>query len=107
MTHAPDLAALDALDDEVTLPTYEVLARFRVPAGETDAVASVTARLSAAQQPFHEVTVERREDDGSTMVLVRFVLVSVDQHTAVLGLDETLRAAGLAPDEVWADHQLN
>ena len=38
--------------------------------------------------------------------MVRFVLVSVDGHTAVLGLDETLRAAGLSPDEVWAGNQV-
>ena len=97
----------EALDGDVALPTYEVLARFRSSAtSESDAVAEVTRRLTEQHEPFHEITVERQEEDGTWMVVVRFVLVSVDAHTAVVGLDETLRSAGVAPDEVWADHQL-
>lgn len=111
MSQAAELPLPDELTDEpgaVSLPTYEVLARFRsTQASEQAAVAEVSQRLSAAEEPFHEVTVERREDDGSFLVVARFVLVSVDAHTAVVGLDETLRAAALAPDEVWADHQLS
>lgn len=98
----------DETGDDVALPTYAILARFKIMASEErEAVDLVTARLTAAEQPFHEVTVERREGDGAWMVVVRFVLVSVDGHTAVGGLDETLRAADLAPDEVWADQRLS
>lgn len=101
-------AMSDSLDNDLALPTYEVLARFRSSATtEPEATAEVTQRLTAAQEPFHEVTGERQEEDGTWLVVVRFVLVSVDAHTAVVGLDETLRSAGLAPDEVWADHQLS
>lgn len=92
---------------DLVLPTFAILARFRVQADtEREAVETVVARLTAAQEPFHEVTAEPREPDGSWLVDVRFVLVSVDGHTAVVGLDETLREAGTAPVEVWADKQV-
>lgn len=89
------------------LPTFSVLARFR-STHETseDAERDVAARLTAAEEPFHEVTVERHDDDGAWMITARFVLVSVDAGTAVAGLYETLNAAGLAPDEVWLDRAL-
>ena len=41
------------------------------------------------------------------MVVARFVLVSIDGHTAVGALHETLLAAGLVPDEIWVDRQLS
>lgn len=96
---------LDSFD--LVLPTFALLASFTV-LGETasDADREVVSRLSAAKQPFHEVTVERREDDGTWKVAVRFVLASLDGQTAVSGLHETLTAAGLAPDEVWLDKQV-
>lgn len=101
MNNAPDTA-------EVALPTFAILARFRERATTArEAIASVEARLTAAQEPFHHVDVERQEDDDNWMVVARFVLVSVDGHTAVVGLHETLMAAGLAPDEVWADRQVS
>ena len=92
---------------EVGLPTFAVLARFRVIADSYDAAArEVMARLTAAEAPFHEVNPERQEEDGSWLVLVRFVLVSVDGHTAVAGLHETLTGAAMLPDEVWVDRAL-
>lgn len=92
---------------EVILPTFAIFSRFRVQAAtERDAIESVVARLTAAQEPFHEISAEPQEQDGRWPVDVRFVLVSVDSHTAVAGLDETLRAAGIAPDETWADQQV-
>ena len=92
---------------DLVLPTYAIFSRFRVEEGsEREAVESVVARLTEAQEPFHEITVEPREPDGSWLVDVRFVLVSVDRQTAVIGLDETLREAGLDPVEVWADRQV-
>lgn len=98
---------LDGLGDtdDVVLPTYAVLARFREIAtdGET-AARRVVERLTAAQEPFHEVTVH--PDGDEHLVVVRFVLVSVDAGTAVAGLSETLAAAGLRPDEVWAATEL-
>lgn len=99
----------DPLDTtELALPTYAVLARFRATGSSSeDAVRSVVTALTDADEPFHEVQVERQEEDGTWMVVVRFVLVSIDGHTAVVGLHETLTAAGLAPDEVWADRQVS
>ena len=110
MTSAEHDAAIDRelseTDDhgagEVALPTFVVLARF-AEAGETaeQAEASVRARLTAARGLFDDVGVERREDDGTWLLEVRFVVVSLDAHTAVEGVSDTLKSAGLSPDEVW------
>lgn len=99
-------ADLDDLSDEPAedvLPTFAVLARFaeQAPDGET-AVRQVMTRLGEAEEPFHEVRVERQEDATTWMVVARFVMVSVDAGTAVAGVSETLTDAGLRPDEVWA-----
>ncbi len=103
----PDLDADDDLALDVALPTYPILARFRETADtESDAVEQVVARLSSAAEPHDTVTVERREDDGTWLVVARFVTVSVDAHTAVAGVHDDLHAAGLAPDEVWAERPL-
>jgi hypothetical protein len=92
---------------ETVLPTFAVLARFREPAQSAEgAVRAVERRLAAADEPFQEVTVEREEGPSTWMVVARFVMVSVDAHTAVVGLSEVLDEAGLAPDEVWADQQI-
>ena len=89
---------------ETVLPTFVVLARFRESAGnEQDAVDAVRRRLAGAAEPFDDVFVERQEDDGSWMVVARFVVVSVDSHTGVAGVHDSLRTAGFAVDEVWAD----
>jgi hypothetical protein len=91
----------------VGLPAFAVMARFRVTARDgADAVRDVRFRLTEAQVPFHETELERGEDDGTWMVVARFVLASVDGHTAVLGLHSTLVEAALHPDEVWADRSL-
>ncbi|MCU1586953.1 MAG: hypothetical protein JWN31_446 [Frankiales bacterium] len=106
MTQSADLAAIDDLEETV-LPTYELFARFAVPAvSEREAIDALVTQLTTAHEPFHEITVEREDPSGTWLVAVRFVIVSVDGHTAVLGLDETLRAAGLSPDEVWAGTQV-
>jgi len=104
MTTPVDLPDENTLD-EVVLPTFTVFARFResAPDGPT-AVRQVVDRLTAAREPFHEITVQ--EQDGGQLVLVRFVLVSIDAHIAVTGLSETLAAAGTGADEVWAGPQL-
>ena len=93
--------------DEMALPTFAVLARFqeRAATGE-EAARSLVARMTLAEEPFHEVRVERQDSDGCWLVLVRFVIVSIDAHTAVLGLSETLTDAGMLPDEVWVDGQV-
>ncbi len=89
------------------LPTFVVLARFRQAASsEDEAVALVRRMLTDAGEPFDDVAPERSEPDGSWMVNARFVVVSVDSHTAVAGVHETLRRQGLAVDEVWADAQV-
>lgn len=103
----PSIAAVPDLDEtlpaEVALPTVPVLARFRSDAAEAaDAVADVLARLEPVRGLFDEAFVERREDDGSFWVVARFVTVSVDVHTAVVGVHDTLTSAGVTPDEVWA-----
>jgi hypothetical protein len=95
-----------ALDEsapvEVALPTFPVLARLGSRAAdEGAAVAEVTARLAPVAGLFDEVLVERREDDGSWWVVATFVTVSVDAHTAVLGVHDSLSAAGIPVDEVW------
>src|SRR5688572_20708114 len=103
---------LDSDDDlgptgETVLPTFVVLARFRQEAAsELDALAAVRDMLTAAGEPFDDVAPERAEPDGTWMVTARFVIVSVDSHTAVAGVDETLRNHNLPVDEVWADAQV-
>ena len=108
MTTPPALAIVPELDldetlpAEVALPTFPVLARFRSDAGDAAAaVADVVARLEPVRGLFDEAFVERREDDGSFWVVARFVTVSVDLHTAVVGVHDTLTGAGVPPDEVW------
>lgn len=92
---------------DLALPTFSVFARFKVEAAaEREAIERVVEQLTAHEEPFHEISAERQEPDGTWMIVARFVLVSVDSHTAVLGLDETLREAGLLPDEVWAGDQV-
>ena len=89
------------------LPTFAVLARFRETAtSPEEAVRGLVTRLRAADEPVHEVEVEREEGPGTWMVVARFVLVSVDAGTAVVGLTETLAAAGLEPDETWSAGQV-
>ena len=93
---------------EVALPTFAVLARFREEAASPeDAVRGLVARLRAADEPVHEVDVEREEGPGTWMVVARFVLVSVDAGTAVEGLSAALGDAGLEPDEVWSAGQVS
>ncbi len=93
--------------DEIVLPTYAVLARFRQDAPDGDeAVRLVAARLSAAGEPFQDVLVERQEGPRTWMVVARFVVVSIDGHTAVGGVVETLALSGLDPDEAWVDGQV-
>lgn len=104
MTTPVDLPDENGMD-EVVLPTFTVLARFRESAPDgPSALHQVVDRLTTAAEPFHEVTV--REQDGDQLVLVRFVLVSIDAQTAVAGLSETLTSAGIVPEEVWAGAQL-
>lgn len=98
-------AALD-LDEtapvEVALPTFPVLARLRSTApDEPAALADARDQLEPVAGMYDDVEVERREEDGSFLVVGRFVTVSVDAHTAVLGVHESLTAAGVAVDEVW------
>lgn len=89
---------------EVALPTFRVLARLQSAApDESAAVADVTARLAPARGLYDEVRVERREDDGSFWVLASFATVSVDAHTAVLGVHDSLVESGVAVGEVWVD----
>ena len=96
--------SLDSFD--AVLPTFALLARFVVEGGAPgDATRHVAERLTAAELPFHEVEVERTEPDGTVLVVVRFVETSVDAQTAIAGLYETIRASGLAPDEVWLDRE--
>jgi hypothetical protein len=104
---------LDSDDDdlgpagETVLPTFVVLARFQqVASSEDEAVTHVRRMLTDAGEPFDDVAPERAEPDGSWMVNARFVVVSVDSHTAVAGVHETLSRQGLAVDEVWADAQV-
>ena len=99
--------SIDDTSTELVLPTFAVLARFLETADSGDAaVAQVAERLRSHDEPVHEIRIEREEAPGAWMVVARFVLVSVDAATAVAGLQETLTAAGVATDEVWADGQV-
>ena len=99
--------ATDDLALDVALPTFAILARFRESAATEDsAVDAVTQRLLDAGQRADHVVIERQDDDGSWLVMARFVTVSVDAHTAVAGVHEDLHGAGLTPDEVWAERQV-
>jgi hypothetical protein len=94
----------EAAPAEVALPTVPVLARVRSEApNETLALADVTRRLAPTRGLFDQVRIERREEDGSFWVVARFVTVSVDVHTAVVGVHETLQRAGVDVDEVWVE----
>lgn len=97
-----DLPLDDLGPDDVGLPTFVVLARFAEAADSAEqAERSVRERLTATRGLFDDVAVERREDDGTWLLEVRFVVVSLDPQTAVTGVCETLAAARLSPDEVW------
>lgn len=98
-------AALDldeAAPADVALPTFPVLARLRSTApDEAAALTDVRGRLAPVAGLYDDVEVERREEDGSFWVVARFVTVSVDAHTAVLGVHESLATGGVPVDEVW------
>lgn len=101
-----DDAAVGELPDEAVLASYEVLARFPTIAGtEQEAVATLRSRLEPERGQYDDVTVERREPDGTWMVLARFVVATVDAEAAVAGVHAELTGAGLTPDEVWAGAQ--
>lgn len=106
MTTADAVSELLETDaSEVPLPTFPVLARLKSSTADSaGALADVSGRLAPARGLYDEVRVERQEDDGSFWVLARFVTVSVDAHTAVLGVHESLVEAGVAVDEVWVEH---
>jgi hypothetical protein len=102
--HLPRAGQVQRMTDFDVLPTFALLARFVVDGGTAEeATAHVERRLSAVPLPFDQVELERREDDGTWMVVARFVEPSLDSHTATAGLHDTLTAAGLIPDEVWVD----
>ena len=95
----PDLA----LDNDV-LDSFRVFARFCVETPTVEeAVAVVQRTIARAGEHPSEVRSEREERPGSWLVVARFVVVSVDAHTAVLGVTEAL--ATVRPDEVWTDSQ--
>ena len=97
-------AAPDTADDvDVVLETVLVLARLRSDAPDEEAaVEDVRRRLDPVRGLFDDVIVERREEDGYFWVVARFVTVSTDVHTAVVGVHETLGQARIVADEVWA-----
>ena len=101
----PHVTSVDEdAEDEVALPTFVVRARFPEQAATAAAAElAVRERLTAARGLYDDVRVERREDDGTWQVVVRFVVCSVDVHVAVLGVSETLSESGVVADEVWAD----
>jgi len=103
MDDATQAALEERAPVEVALPTFAVLARLHSTAADGPAaVADVIGQVAPSAGMYDDVVVERQEDDGSFWVVVRFVTVSVDVHTAVLGVHETLIGQGVAVDEVWA-----
>ena len=100
-----ELAELEAALD-AALPTFAVQARFWTDAGSPEqAAAEVHGMVRAASDQPAEVSAGRPEADGRYPVIARFVVVSVDEHTAVAGVHDELRAAGLAVDEVWISNR--
>lgn len=103
MTHASD--AVDDLPDADAAPvlhSFAVQARFRRPAPDASAAErAVRHELDPVRELFDDARVEPQEPDGRWAVDVRFVVASLDGETAVAGVHETLRGAGLTPDEVW------
>lgn len=105
MTVTPETGTAPGTADDVdvVLETVVVLARLRSDAAdEAAAIADVRQRLDPVRGLFDDIVVERREDEGYFWVVARFVTVSTDVHTAVVGVTETLREAGVTADEVWA-----
>ncbi|MDP9100654.1 MAG: hypothetical protein M3N21_00665 [Actinomycetota bacterium] len=86
------------------LPTFAVLVRFLEVAPDRETARDqVTQRLSARGEPFEEVTAAPHAIDGRWVVTARFVVVSVEPHTAVAGVHDSLRRDGVSFQEVWAD----
>lgn len=84
------------------LATFPVLARLRSTGlDEAAALADAREQLVPLAGMYDDVAVERREDDGSFWVVARFVTVSVDAHTAVLGVHGALADAAVPVDEIW------
>jgi hypothetical protein len=106
MTHLPVSAVEDDLPGaDAALPTFAVAARFRRAAADAGA-AERALRQELTDAQYDDVQVERADDDGSWLLRGRFVVVSIDGHTAVTGVHETLHEAGTEVDEVWLDRQL-
>ncbi len=99
---------LGGLDDwDAALPTFAILARFaEVADSAEEAIATLTRRLVDAGTNFDQVLLERQDDARTWFAVARIVTVSVDAHTAVAGIHDELHAAGLTPDEVWAERQV-
>jgi hypothetical protein len=108
MSHAED--AVDALPEGEfgpVLHTFAVQARFRCQAADAEhAERLVRERLVPVRDQLSDVRVEPQEPDGRWAVDVRFVVASVDGETAVNGVHETLRGAGVPADEAWVAEQL-
>ena len=109
MTDSPVDALDPALVDEVrpaeaVLPTFRVLARLASAAPDDDAaLAEVAQRLSSQRGLYDELVVERTEDDGTRLVVARYVVVAVEATAAVAGVHAELTGAGVDVDEVWAE----
>jgi hypothetical protein len=95
-----DIPGVDA-----ALPTFVVVARFRRAAAD-GAAAERALRQELADAQYDDVQVERADDDGTWLLRGRFVVVSIDGHTALTGVHETLHDAGTEVEEVWLDRQL-
>ncbi len=104
LTPTTGLEDLPGDELDTALPTYAVLVRFLEPAVDRDAaLAQVRDRLTARAEPFDDLTASLHPMDGRWVVTARFVIVSLEPHTAVAGLHAALQQDGLDFDEVWAD----
>ena len=108
-------SASDAVDDvptmqdgtEVVLHSFAVIARFRRAADSAaQAEARVRDDLQVVRGLYDDAKVEPQEPDGRWAVDVRFVVASVDGHTAVEGVHGTLRDNGVPADEAWVAQAL-
>jgi hypothetical protein len=107
-SHAED--AVDDLPDgdgSPVLHTFAVMARFRCEADDpAQAERRVREQLAPVRDQLSDARVEPQEPDGRWAVDVRFVVASLDGETAVAGVHETLRDAGVPADEAWVAEQL-
>lgn len=104
----PDLLLEQLSDDagDIVLPTFVVLARLRSGPDEEQALTQTRGTLEPVADLYDQLVVERTEDDGTVLVLARFVTVAIDAHEAVNAVHATLRENHITVDEAWVERRV-